>query len=58
MNLACNAKPTVSLKVTSLAKGLLQSRISRDVDFAVLIPAKDEYRQVRNALQQKGFCPV
>ncbi|PVD51543.1 hypothetical protein DC498_14055 [Terrimonas sp.] len=36
-------------------KGQLQSRISRDVDFAVLIPAKKEYEQVRTALQQKGF---
>ena len=36
-------------------KEQLQSRISRDVDFAVLIPAKEEYEQVRNALQQKGF---
>ncbi|MCC7159522.1 MAG: nucleotidyl transferase AbiEii/AbiGii toxin family protein [Ignavibacteria bacterium] len=36
-------------------KGQLQSRISRDVDFAVLIPAKEAYEKVRNALQQKGF---
>lgn len=36
-------------------KGQLQSRISRDVDFAVLILAKEEYEQVRTALQQKGF---
>lgn len=36
-------------------KGQLQSRISRDVDFAVLIPAKEEYEQVRTALQHKGF---
>ena len=35
-------------------KGQLQSRISRDVDFTVLIPAKEEY-ELRNTLQQKGF---
>lgn len=36
-------------------KGQLQSRISRDVDLAVLIPVKEKYQQIRDVLKATGF---
>jgi predicted nucleotidyltransferase len=36
-------------------KEKLKSRISRDVDFAVLMPGKEIYQRVRETLKNKGF---
>lgn len=37
-------------------KGQLQSRVSRDVDLAVLVPVKEKYQHIRDVLKTRGFA--